>query len=247
MNADPAIQLRLLDLQAVDSALSRLAHRRATLTELAEIERGDKRLAALRDDLVRAETRISDLDREQRRLEADVDQVRQRAVRDQQRMASGAIGSPKELESLQHEVDTLARRQSELEDKVLDVMERHEGVDSELAGLRSQMDEAVAERDRAVSGRDSAYAEIDAATDSAGAERGRIAAEIPEDLLALYERIRGSAGGVGAAPLRQRRCEGCRLELAGTELTAARNAPPEEVLRCENCRRIMVRIPESGL
>lgn len=247
MNADPAIQLRLLDLQAVDSALSRLAHRRATLTELAEIERGDKRLAALRDDLVRAETRISDLDREQRRLEADVDQVRQRAVRDQQRMASGAIGSPKELESLQHEVDTLARRQSELEDKVLDVMERHEGVDSELAALRSQMDEAVAERDRAVSGRDSAYAEIDAATDSAGAERGRIAAEIPEDLLALYERIRGSAGGVGAAPLRQRRCEGCRLELAGTELTAARNAPPEEVLRCENCRRIMVRIPESGL
>jgi predicted nucleic acid-binding Zn-ribbon protein len=247
VNADPAIQLRLLDLQAVDSALSRLAHRRATLTELAEIERGDKRLAALRDDLVRAETRISDLDREQRRLEADVDQVRQRAVRDQQRMASGAIGSPKELESLQHEVDTLARRQSELEDKVLDVMERHEGVDSELAALRSQMDEAVAERDRAVSGRDSAYAEIDAATDSAEAERGRIAAEIPEDLLALYERIRGSAGGVGAAPLRQRRCEGCRLELAGTELTAARNAPPDEVLRCENCRRIMVRIPESGL
>ncbi|HEY9475497.1 MAG TPA: C4-type zinc ribbon domain-containing protein, partial [Mycobacteriales bacterium] len=222
-------------------------HRRATLPELAEIELGDQRLAALRDDVVRAETRLRDLDRDQRRLEADVDQVRQRAARDQQRMASGVIGSPKELESLQHEVDTLARRQSDLEDQVLEVMERQETVDTELSELRSRMDQIAAELGSAVAGRDSAYAEIDAAQASAASERDRIAAEIPEELSALYERIRASAGGVGAAALRQRRCEGCRLELAGTELTTARTAPPDAVLRCENCGRILVRIPESGL
>ncbi|HEX5493871.1 MAG TPA: C4-type zinc ribbon domain-containing protein [Mycobacteriales bacterium] len=247
MNADPAIQLRLLDLQAIDSALSRLAHRRATLAELAEIERGDQRLAELRDDVVRAETQISDIDREQRRLEADVEQVRQRAARDQQRMASGAVGSPKELEGLQHEVDTLSRRQSDLEDHVLDVMERHETVDGQLAALRAQVSEATAQRDRAVAGRDSAYAGMDVEEERARTERQDVVAEMPDELLALYERIRQSAGGVGAAALRQRRCEGCRLELAGTELTAARNAPPDAVLRCENCRRILVRTPESGL
>ena len=247
MNADPAVQIRLLDLQAGDTTLSRLAHRRATLPELAEIELGDQNLAALRDDVVRAETRLRDLGREQRRLEADVDQVRQRASRDQQRMTSGAVGSPKELERLQHEVDTLARRQAELEDQVLEVMEQHEKAEGDLSELRSRMDQVAADRDDAVARRDRAHAEIDAERADATAERDQLATEIPEDLSALYERIRSSSGGVGAAALRQRRCEGCRLELAGTELTAARTAPPDAVLRCENCGRILVRIPESGL
>lgn len=247
MNADPAIQIRLLDLQAADSALARLAHRRATLPELAEIDQHDQRLAELRDDVVRVQTEIGDIDREQRRLEADVDQVRQRATRDQQRMTSGAIGSPKELESLQHEIDTLARRQSELEDQVLEVMERRETAESDLTAVRARMEGITAERDKAVAGRDAAYTEIDAAVTAGQADRDRIAAELPADLLALYERIRQASGGVGAAALRQRRCEGCRLELAGTELTAARTAAADVVLRCENCGRILVRVPESGL
>lgn len=247
VNADPATQLRLLDLQAVDTALARLSHRRGTLPELEEIARSEENFAALRDDIVRAETDISDVDREQRRLEADVDQVRQRAARDQQRMQSGAVGSPKELESLQHEVETLARRQSELEDKVLDVMERREEFDTTLGELRQRAGTIGSELDAAVTRRDTAYAEIDTAMANQRAERDTIAAEIPDDLRALYERIRESAGGVGAAALRQRRCEGCRLELAGTELAAARNAAPELVVRCENCRRILVRTPDSGL
>jgi uncharacterized protein len=247
VNAHPATQLRLLDLQVVDTALARLAHRRATLPELAEIARCDEVLATLRDDVVRAETEIGDLAREQRRAEADVDQVRQRAERDQQRLQSGAVGSPRELESLQHEIGTLARRQSELEDAVLEIMERREEADARLAELRERQRQVESERDAAVAGRDRAYAEIDAEAADQGAARARLAGEIPADLLALYERIRESSGGVGAAALRQRRCEGCRLELSGTELAAARNAAPDLVLRCDNCRRILVRTPESGL
>jgi len=115
VKADPEVQLRLLDLQAHDAALARLEHRRRTLPELAVIADADTRLAALRADVVRAETEVGDLDRELRRLEDDVDQVRRRAERDQQRMLSGAVPA-KELESLQHEVETLTRRQSDLED-----------------------------------------------------------------------------------------------------------------------------------
>ncbi|MDQ1655566.1 MAG: uncharacterized protein QOD41_649, partial [Cryptosporangiaceae bacterium] len=89
MKAAPADQMRLLDLQAIDLALDQLAHRRRTLPELAEISRAEQSLAGLRDDVVRAQTETEDLDREIRRLENDVDQVRQRATRDQQRMASG--------------------------------------------------------------------------------------------------------------------------------------------------------------
>jgi len=246
VNADAAVQLRLLDLQAADTALAQLAHRRSTLPELATIADTDARLAALTGDLVRAETEVTDLDREQRRLEADVDQVRQRSDRDEQRMRAGSM-PPRELESLQHEVQTLARRQSDLEDVVLDLMERREQAEARAAAVGVEVERVRSGRDAATAARDAAFAEIDADIAARTAERAATTAEIPADLLALYEKVRGSAGGVGAAALRKRRCEGCHLELAGSELRAARTAPPDAVLRCENCRRILVRTPESGL
>jgi uncharacterized protein len=246
VNADPAAQLRLLDLQAADIALAQLAHRRTTLPELARIADADARLAALTDDLVRAQTEVTDLDREQRRLEADVDQVRQRSDRDQQRMRAAAMPA-RELESLQHEVQTLARRQSNLEDSVLELMERREEADARAAAISVATERVRAERDAAVAARDAAFAAIDAEIAARTAERAATIGDIPADLLALYERVRASAGGVGAAALHKRRCEGCHLELAGSELRAARTSAPDAVLRCENCRRILVRTPESGL
>ena len=246
MKAEPAVQLRLLELQRLDTALTRLEHRRHALPELTVIAAADTRLAELRDAVVLAETEVSDLDREQRRLDADVEQVRQRSRRDQQRMQSGGIPA-KELESLQHEVESLARRQSDLEDAELEVMERREEAESRAAALRAEVAAVTAEREAAVHARDAAWVEIDAeAAEDTGA-RSSLAGEQPDELLALYEKVRAAAGGVGAAELRQRRCEGCRLELAGSELRAARAAAPDEVLRCENCRRILVRTPESGL
>jgi predicted nucleic acid-binding Zn-ribbon protein len=246
VNADPAAQLRLLDLQVADTVLAQLEHRRETLPELAVIADREAGLARLDSDRVRAQTEVSDLDREQRRLEADVDQVRLRAARDQQRMQSGSVPA-KELESLQHEVQSLARRQSELEDTVLELMESHEEADARLAAVQADIARLTAERDDAVTARNAAVAEIDAAAADRLAARDALSAGLPDDLRTLYEKVRASAGGVGAAPLRHRRCEGCRLELAGSELRAARAAAPEEVLRCENCRRILVRTPESGL
>jgi predicted nucleic acid-binding Zn-ribbon protein len=246
VKADPEVQQRLLDLQARDSALARLEHRRRTLPELAVIADADARLAALRDDVIRAETEVGDLDRDLRRLEDDVEQVRRRADRDRQRMQAGAAPA-KELESLQHEVETLTRRQSDLEDTELEVMERREEAESRAAAVRAEVSAATAVRAEAEQVRDKAFAEIDAdATADAGA-RAELAPQIPADLLALYEKLRAASGGVGAAMLRQRRCEGCRLELMGAELRAAQSSPPDEVLRCENCRRILVRTVESGL
>jgi predicted nucleic acid-binding Zn-ribbon protein len=246
VKAEPAVQLRLLELQGLDSALARLEHRRRVLPELATIAAADTRLAALRDDVVRAETEVGDLDREQRRLDNDVEQVRQRSRRDQQRMQAGGIPA-KELESLQHEVESLARRQSDLEDAELEVMERREEAESRAAALRSEVDTVAAEREAAVRARDEAWAQIDAEAAQHTGARGTLAGSLPDELVTLYEKLRAAAGGVGAAELRQRRCEGCRLELAGSELRAARAAAPDEVLRCENCRRILVRTAESGL
>ena len=246
MKADPAAQLRLLDLQALDAALARSEHRRRTLPELAAIAEAEGRLAQLRGSVVRAETEVGDLDRDLRRLENDVDLVRQRAARDQRRMQTGGVPA-KELESLQHEVESLARRQSDLEDAQLEIMERREEAEGRLTALRTEAAAVTADRDAAAAARDTAFGGIDAAVERDTAERATVAAELPADLITLYDKIRAGSGGVGAAVLRQRRCEGCRIELAGSELRAARAAAPDEVLRCENCGRILVRTAESGL
>lgn len=247
MNAEPSIQLRLLDLQALDSALDRLAHRRATLPERAELERLAGRLDSLHYEIVAAETEDSDQEREQTKLENDVEQVRARSTRDRSWLDSGQVGSPRELENLQSEIASLARRQGDLEEQVLEVMERREALGSRLAELRAERAMLETERAAVTERRDTAYAEIDAAAARDSQDRTEVAAELPGDLLSLYEKIRADKGGVGAAALRRGRCEGCHLSLPGSVLADIRAAAPDAVPRCEECRRILVRTPESGL
>ena len=247
MKAPAASQLRLLDLQEVDTALDRLAHRRRTLPELAEIEKHEARLSELRDRIVEAETELSDVDREQRKIENDVDVVRTRMTRDQQRLDTGNVSHAKELESLKHELDSLAKRQADLEDLVLEQMERREGFETTLNALVAERASVTAELEAASARRDEAFASIEADVADHGASRESVAAEIPADLLALYEKVRESNGGTGAAPLLRGQCQGCHLSLPPTDLAKFRAAAEDEVLRCEECRRILVRRPDSGL
>lgn len=246
VTADPALQQRLLDIQAVDTMLAQLAHRRRTLPELAQLAECATLASSLRDRSVGLETQLSDIAGAQRRLENDIDVVRTRETRDQQRLDSGGIPA-KELENLQHELQSLARRQSTLEDETLEVMQRREEIETALSGVRAEQ-AGVGDRQQAVqASKDAATAQIDAAIAARTKDRSQAAAGMPSDLLNLYDKVRQAQGGIGAAGLRQRRCDGCRLELAGSELSAVRNAEPAEVLRCENCRRILVRTPESGI
>ncbi|MFI7007154.1 zinc ribbon domain-containing protein [Streptomyces sp. NPDC050145] len=247
MNAAPADQIRLLDVQALDVRLQQLAHKKKSLPEHAEIESLTKDLTQLRDLHVAATTEESDCAREQTKAEQDVDQVRQRAARDQQRLDSGAVTSPKDLENLQKEIASLAKRQGDLEDVVLEVMERRESAQERAAELGERLASVQAKIDDATSRRDEAASALDAEAATATKEREVVAGSIPADLLKLYDKLRVKEGGVGAAKLFQRRCEGCRLELNITELNEVRAAAPDAVVRCENCHRILVRTSESGL
>ncbi|MEU0833601.1 zinc ribbon domain-containing protein [Streptomyces sp. NPDC056231] len=247
MNAAPADQIRLLDVQALDVRLSQLAHKRKSLPEHAEIDSLTADLAQKRDLLVASQTEESDTAREQTKAEQDVDLVRQRAVRDQQRLDSGAVTSPKDLESLQHEITSLAKRQGDLEDVVLEVMERRESAQERVTELTARVSAVQAKADDATARRDAATRELDDEAATVTKERELVAASVPADLLKLYDKLRAQSGGVGAARLYQRRCEGCRLELNITEINDVKAASPDTVLRCENCRRILVRTAESGL
>jgi predicted nucleic acid-binding Zn-ribbon protein len=190
-----------------------------------------QRQDALRDQLVVVRTEESDLDRELKKAEGDVDQVRARADRDQKRLDAGQVSS----------------RQGDLEEIVLDVMERLESAQSRGAELTAQQEAAAAEATDLTAARDAATAEIDAEVELLTAQRATQASGIDDGLVTLYEKIRAQQGGVGAAELKHRRCGGCRLELNNVEIGRLRDAPEDEVLRCEECRRILVRTAESGL
>jgi predicted nucleic acid-binding Zn-ribbon protein len=247
LNADPAAQRRLLDLQEADLQLDQLTHRRETLPEAAEARTLAAEHARLRDQEVAVATEIADLERGQERADADVEQVRQRKDRDRQRLDAGQVSSPKELESLQSEIASLERRQGVLEETELDIMERLEDAQGRAAQIESDRTEIEQQGRKAQSLRDDAWAEIDHKAQSVRRERDLIAGQIPPDLLALYEKTRAERGGVGAVEIRQRRCEGCRITIDPADLNRIRAAAPDLVVRCEECRRIQVRTAESGL
>jgi len=245
MKAEPAVQRRLLDLAEADGELARLAHRRRTLPEHAQLADAEAAVRKARDKLVEVETVAGDLDRDIRRLERDVDGVRARTDRDNALLSGAGIGA-KQATELQHELETLARRQSVLEDEQLEVMEQREavGVDVEHSrGVLAADEQAVEE---IVGRRDSALADLDAAEAGRRRDRGEIAVNLPADLLVLYDRRREQRG-TGAAALLQRRCQACRLELDRTALSELRSAPADDVVYCEECGVILVRTPESGL
>ena len=230
MNAESARQLRLLDLQAIDTRLDQIGHARTHLPQLAELADLLGKARLIDDQLVRSRTELDDVQREVAKAEADVQLVRDRAARDQARLDAGT-GTAKDLQAIQHELTSLARRQSELEDIELEVMERAEAAESDVAELergRGELTERIT------------------ALEVAG-PRATVVQEVGDDLVALYEKVRTANGGIGAAALRQRRCGGCQLELNPVEIQRLRLAPEDEVLRCEECRRILVRTAESGL
>jgi hypothetical protein len=246
VTAVPQDQWRLLDLQAHDTRLTQLAHKRRTLPAHAEVDRLNGQLRQVADQLVAVRTVASDVARELTKAEADVELVRQRASRDRARLDSGH-GSAKDLQAIQHELESLAQRQSALEDVELEVMERLEAVQARVAEVEGEQERLAAELAEATAHRDRLVTDVDDEANLEQQARANCAAGLPADLLALYEKVRESAGGVGAARLYQRRCEGCRLELNMTDINRIRAAADDTVVRCEECRRILVRTPDSGL
>jgi len=247
VKASPEAQPRLLELADLDAELGRIEHRRRGLPEHAEIERLDGRDAVLRNSIASLTAQDSDLRREQAKAEADVEQVRSRIDRDRSRLDGGQVSSPRELENLQSEVESLLRRQSDLEDIVLDVMERRETAHADLDSATAERSQLAADLQAVTASRDAAVAELAEQAAKASARRTEVAREVPADLLDLYDKLRVQYGGVGAAALRQGRCQGCHLTLNTVDLNTIRAAADDEVLRCEECRRILVRTPESGL
>lgn len=242
--APVADQLRLLEVQALDTRAQQIAHQRRTHPAHQAAEELSARLADLEAAVVTSRTAAGDLRRELAKAEADVEQVRSRATRDQARLDSAAV-SAKDAQALTSELTALGRRQADLEEIELEVMERLEAHESALAELTKARDELLEKQQSAAGDLGRELAALDAQAAEVAAERSRRAEGIDAGLVTLYERLREQLGGLAVAPLRGRRCEGCRLELNPSDVSRINAAPAEQVVRCEECGRILIRGTEA--
>lgn len=247
MKADPSAQLRLLDVQELDSRIDTVRHRLATIPEAVQLVELGQQRKGLDDKLRDRRVEVADLTADQQKADADVEAVRNRRERDQRMLDSGAVSNPKDAERMLHELESLARRISDLEDVEIEVMERLEAVQRDLEHTEGELTALDAEAGRLEEARSSRATELDAELTGLLAERQGTAEGLPEDLVDLYLKLREHKGGVGAAALRARQCEGCRLTLDNSVLGEIRQRPTDDVIRCEECGRILVRTPESGL
>lgn len=246
MQAEPREQAQVLQLAELDAHVGRITHSARTLPQHRRIEELMKQRQDAIDALVASETRVSDLEAAVRRSEADLVPVRERLSRNQKRIDDGSVTDGKTLRGLIEEVEHLGRRIGDLEDAELELMEQLETAQSEreqASHRRSEVDtllrDEVAERDKQVQGLAAQAKELQA-------ERASKLGGVPQPLLDLYEKLR-AATGAGAAELKQGRCTGCQLQIPVSDLDGYRKSAPNQVLRCVECDRILVRTAHSGL
>ncbi|QDP98953.1 hypothetical protein FOE78_19545 [Microlunatus elymi] len=227
--------------------MAQLRHRRANLPEHAQLAKLEAEREKASAALVEAETRVSDLEIAQRQAEADLEPVRERRRRNQERVDNGSVPDAKALSSLVDEIQHLGRRISDLEDAELELMEQLEAAVADRDKLAAQ-DAELAERTKEVAARrDDLVAGLDSQLADQSTRRDAVTVDLPQPLLASYDKLRAGHGGVGAAELRNRRCTGCQLEVNAADLRTFAAAAEDDVLRCEECGRILIRTINSGL
>lgn len=244
MKAEVAQQRLLLELAELDAEIGRLDHRLKNLPEQSKLEEAQGAHHEANDRLAVVQLALADIDAQIAKFETEIDGVRQREDRDRRLLEGGTVDA-KQLTEIQHELDTLERRQASLEDSLLEVMERREELaadqDRELAGI-DDLQTAMTDAQRNC---DSARTHLAQLAHQARSRREELVTTIDESLVSMYERQRGR-GGTGAATLQGRRCGACRLEIDRGELARIAAAPDDEVLRCPECSAILLRLKGTG-
>lgn len=232
---------QLLRVQEHDTTVDQLRHRRQTLPELERLASLQRRMAELEVALAEARDVLAEVGKRQASLEHELAMVESKLAEDQSRLYSGTVGIIRELQALQAEVDALKRRKGDLEDKVLEVLDEREPLDNGAAALEAEQEKVFDEAGDVEGLVVAAQAEIDVVLASEVDARTTAADGLPPAVVAEYDRLRARLGGVGAAPLVNGRCGGCHLSLSASELDALRRQPPDALLCCEQCGRILVR------
>jgi uncharacterized protein len=229
---------RLLELQELDLSIDRLEHRREELEAGTDIDAVRRETDAAEERIAEVRAALDGVRREETRLEHEISSLDLRIRAEQGRLYDGSVANPRELQSIEAEINNLRGRKTRLEDEELEQMERREELETRLPPLETAVKET---RERLVEVEGSSereLADVGRALVQRRAERERLVPEFDEDLLDLYESLRAQKRGVGAAAMRDGVCQGCHEKLSPLALDRMKRS--DGIARCENCRRILV-------
>jgi predicted nucleic acid-binding Zn-ribbon protein len=244
MKANPADQARLLDLQELDNHLAQVTKKSKNLPEAATLEELSTQLASVKESQREKLGIVDELAAEVKRSESDVEMVEARIAKDTERLDH--TSSAKDAQGLEHEIQSLRERLSALEEVELEEMERLEQAELELSGADQAVTELMSRVDEATKALDAAKAELEADYQATAAKRQALCAELPADLLELYERQR-ERYGFGASLLQRGISSASGVALTESDLAQVRAAAPDDVVLCPDSNAILVRTGESGI
>lgn len=231
---------QLLAVQDLDLALDQLAHRRAHLPERDELGRVETEKARLEAELGQVDAARAEVAKRQARAEAELAATEERSSAIGRRLYGGEVSASRDLQAMSAEMEQLKARASALEDSVLEMLDELEPLDARADELRRSIDQLGSDRQVVVRRLAEAEAVIDGETAEVAGRRSAAASEVPENLVATYERLRSRLGGVGISRLSGNRCDGCHLTLSAMELDRVRHLKEGEMYTCEQCSRILV-------
>lgn len=244
MKASPADQNQLLRLQTADTRIAQLDHAAGTLPQSAERAALQPDVEAKRASWIAATGELEDARAELKRVESDVKLVEARIKRDTDRVQQ--TFSVKDVQALEAELTSLAKRQGDLEEIQLTVMERVDGLEQALATVDAERAELTARVEALEAARDEEAARIAAQREGVARDRAAIAGALPADLVELYERQR-TRYGIGAALLLRGVSMGLNVTLTESDLAEIRRAAADDVVLCPDSGAILIRTEESGL
>lgn len=231
----------LLDVQEHDTHVDQLVHRKAAMPERAELADVEKRTSALQAERAEVARPLEEIAARESKAEEDIATAEKRIAEIDARMTSGAVSASRDLQAMSAEIEHLRERISELEDAGIEALEQREPLDAEVARIDGALAALAADAERLRSGIADAERAIDAELVKVRGERDQLAAGLPPNLAETYERLRARLGGTGAARLEGAQCGGCHLRLPATEVDRLKREPPDALIFCDQCGRILVR------
>jgi predicted nucleic acid-binding Zn-ribbon protein len=239
MRAAHESQKLLIELSSFDQKVSRLSNQKQNHPQLSKITELTARLPSIEASIVENESQINETKKELSRAEVDVENIAKRVKKDNERLNSGET-SAKDLTQIQHEIGTLKSKQKELEEVEISILEIIEDLEHKKSGLQeilTQVKDEISQLNTSIKDDFSkANSEIAAFTTN----RNKVVSKIDKSLVELYEKIR-LEHGIGAGMFSHGTCSSCQIQISAAEINKINALDPEEVIRCENCRCILVR------
>ncbi|MEE9366552.1 MAG: hypothetical protein V3W44_07695, partial [Dehalococcoidales bacterium] len=211
---------QLHELQEIDLEIADEEHK---LEQVVGRLGKDDVVVAAREKLDAEKEKLKELQHQQHSLEWEIDDLAGKIKAGDGQLYSGKIKNPKELSSLQHEVELWKAKRNGLETKDLEIMEKVETVEAGIATLNQELEEINAGWQREQEGLRSEKAALEGSLNDLKQKRQTLAAEVDSKVLTLYEQLRKNKG-LAVARVEQGICRGCRISLPSSELQQARGS-----------------------